>query len=188
MSRSPVSKVSYQPYPSTPVRRVNYNSGKDNSVELITPQRKPRRHGYHRANNPPAAMESSLSSISTLNPMAPASGDMENSSPTLPDSTLRTATPTIRTDTRLSLGCDVSRDVLLQKQNSNETYSVFIEAVFSDECAIYQLNHSLFVANGWNTQKSEAVRYFCAITILFLSFLSKDGIISRGLISASSRA
>ncbi|KAF9531644.1 hypothetical protein CPB83DRAFT_761155 [Crepidotus variabilis] len=40
---------------------------------------------------------------------------------------------------------------------SEEAYLIFVDAVLSEECALYQLSQSLFVGNGWNTRKSEAV-------------------------------
>ncbi|KAF9521754.1 hypothetical protein CPB83DRAFT_778174 [Crepidotus variabilis] len=42
--------------------------------------------------------------------------------------------------------------------DSGEAYLVFLEAIHLGECAFYQLDQSLFVANGWNIRKSEAVR------------------------------
>jgi len=39
------------------------------------------------------------------------------------------------------------------KTTEVDPYQYFVEAVFSEECGVYQLSQSIFLINGWNSTR-----------------------------------
>ncbi|KAF9521277.1 hypothetical protein CPB83DRAFT_900904, partial [Crepidotus variabilis] len=147
MDHSPVSRVSYRPYPSTPIEKVTYTAGE--SSELVSPQRRPRQRGYTRAKRPSTRAHAGNSPTRAIRGLTPSSNsttyDLLH-----PDNTDTTSNLSPQnTDSRF-------RNTSPLRPTLDEAYLVFLEAVSSGECAFYQLNQVMFVANGWNIHKSEA--------------------------------
>ncbi|KAF9523163.1 hypothetical protein CPB83DRAFT_898984 [Crepidotus variabilis] len=171
MDLSPIAPVSYRNRASSPVQKVSYLNRDTSQLQIVTPKRKQRKSGYQKRKPAPKAVDSlpSLPEAVSLPPTLPqtpvrsiepddfASLSLSFPSPnTFGSPTNETSTSAITTPTVIRRGqLTPSARFALRKAGIKDGYPSFVEAVFSEECAFYQLELTLFVANGWNFELAE---------------------------------
>lgn len=137
----------------SPTRRITLKPDHSTSDELRTPPRRVRprniyaRNPSKRAKNGPSTsgvpqppeIQSQSSAGSESFPLSPAS---------FPSFDCHTPDPIHQTVFRSPQSLVLEEPVATETKDS---YECFVEAVFGQVCAIYQLSQRLFVVNGWNT-------------------------------------
>jgi len=130
--------------PPSPRRRIQLQAGyssENDTGPIITPRRRRRSKPNHRRRTLPH---------SSYGP----EGDESEMHPTTPKNyTAQIAlTEVQKTHDNTDINVDIESIHLPNPEPIPLTtpYQYFIEAVFAEECAIYQLSQRLFVVNGWN--------------------------------------